>query len=147
MDQLFTILIADRNRNVREFLKREFSAAGFAIRLAKDGIELVDIMTHEPPPDLLICDLEMPFSNGLETLEQLQQLRPQLPVIIYTFLTEHAGHKAITKVSAFLEKTGDDVENLRKAVEKALRQNYPERFSQADFLNDSFSFAEPPQKV
>lgn len=127
MENIFTILIADKNRNVREFLKREFSIAGFKITLAKDGIELIDIINLEPPPDLLICDLEMPFSNGLETLEELQNLRPQLPVIIYTFLTEHAGHEAITKVAAFLEKTGNDVENLKKAVAEALKRHYPER--------------------
>lgn len=143
MDQLFTILIADRNRNVREFLRREFSVAGFNIKLAKDGIELLNIVNHEPPPDLLICDLEMPFSNGPETLEELQQLRPGLPVIIYTFLTEHAGHEAMSKVSAFLEKTGNDVENLKKAVEMALKQNYPERFHDRRLLKVGSVIAEP----
>lgn len=143
MDQSFTILIADRNRNVREFLKREFSVAGFNIKLAKDGIELFNIINHEPPPDLLICDLEMPFSNGLETLEELQQLRPSLPVIIYTFLTEHAGHQAVSKVSAFLEKTGNDVENLRKAVGEALKRNYPDRFTKTKLFEFGSAMAEP----
>ncbi len=143
MDQLFTILIADKNRNVREFLKREFSEAGFYIKLARDGIELLDIVNREPPPDLLICDLEMPFSNGLETLEELQKIRPSLPVIIYTFLTEYASHQAVTKVAAFLEKTGNDVENLKNAVGEALKQNYPDRFARRKFMEAGSSCAEP----
>ncbi len=143
MDQLFTILIADKNRNVREFLKREFSEAGFYIKLAKDGIDLLDIINREPHPDLLICDLEMPFSNGLETLEELQQIRPGLPVIIYTFLTELAGHQAVRKVSAFLEKTGNDVENLKKAVGEALKQTYPDRFARRELLEIGSACAEP----
>lgn len=147
MDQFFTILIADKNRNVREFLRREFSVAGFQIELAKDGIELIEIINNEPPPDLLICDLEMPFSNGVETLEQLQQLRPMLPVIIYTFLTEHAGHKAIMRVAAFLEKTGDDVENLKKAVRKALKQTYPERYSNRGYDEAGSASTEPGQEA
>jgi len=143
MNKIFTILIADKNRNVREFLKREFSLAGFRIMLAKDGIELIDIVNGDPPPDLLICDLEMPFSDGVETLEQLQVLRPKLPVIIYTFLTEHASHKAISRVAAFLEKTGDDVEKLKKAVTEALKQNYPDRCIHTEELMYGSARAEP----
>lgn len=143
MNQIFTILIADKNRNVREFLKREFSLAGYRIILAKDGMELIDMINGDSPPDLLICDLEMPFSDGVETLEQLQILRPTLPVIIYTFLTEHAGHEAISRVAAFLEKTGDDVEKLKKAVIQALKQTYPDRCIHAEELKYGSARAEP----
>ena len=143
MDPSFTILIADRNRNVRDFLRREFSIPSVGIKLAKDGIELIEIISLEPPPDLVICDLEMPYSNGLETLEKLQQLRPELPVIIYTFLTEHAGHRAVSKASAFVEKTGDDVDKLKKAVLKALNENYPDRVSRIQTYELGSARAEP----
>lgn len=143
MDSSFTILIADKNRNVRDFLRREFSVPGVRIKLAKDGIELIELISLEPPPDLVICDLEMPFCNGLETLEQLQQLRPQLPVIIYTFLTEYAGDRAVAKASAFLEKTGDDVEKLKQAVFEALNQNYPDRVSRIQTYVVGSAQAEP----
>ncbi len=143
MDKIFTILIADRNRNVREFLRREFSELGFIIELAKDGIELIELISFEPPPDLLICDLEMPFFNGLETLDQLQELRPDLPIVIYTFLPEDTFEIESHKVSAFLEKTGNDVEKLKQAVLKALKEAYPDPKPSSLFDLGSAKIAEP----
>ena len=63
----FTILIADRSHNIREFLKRELEAEGYLIKLANNGPEVLRMMVAEPP-DLLILDLDMTYLDGLEIL-------------------------------------------------------------------------------
>jgi two-component system chemotaxis response regulator CheB len=42
-------------------------------------------------PDILTLDIEMPEMDGLETLRQLRRLRPGLPVIMFSTLTERAA--------------------------------------------------------
>lgn len=128
MPGIFTILIADRNKNVREYLRREFVSDGYSVKLARDGREMISLIEATPPPDLLICDLEIPYLNGPDSLETLEIAKPLLPIIVYTFLTEYSNHKAVKKAAAFLEKRGNDIDALKDAVSKVLANYYPSRF-------------------
>lgn len=42
-------------------------------------------------PDVVLLDLEMPDLDGLETLKLLRQRAPELPVVMFSALTERAG--------------------------------------------------------
>jgi two-component system, chemotaxis family, protein-glutamate methylesterase/glutaminase len=42
-------------------------------------------------PDVVLLDLEMPELDGLETLKVLRQRAPELPVVMFSALTERAG--------------------------------------------------------
>jgi DNA-binding response OmpR family regulator len=123
----FTILIADRNPHVREFLRRELVADGFRVLLAKDGREVLKLLDVNERPDLLILDLEIPHVSGLDILKQLQERESLLPVVVHTFLTDYANHPAVQKAAAFVEKTGNNIDNLRAVILGVLQNWYPER--------------------
>jgi DNA-binding NtrC family response regulator len=125
MDNQFKLLVADRNRNVRDFLKREFVAAGYSVQLAKDDRELLAVINAGAAPDLLILDLEMPYTAWPDVLAELQNRIPGLPIVVYTLLTDQAANEAIRKAAAFLEKRGNNIENLKTTVEEVLRKWYP----------------------
>jgi len=126
MDNQFTLLIADRNRNVRDFLRREFVAAGYSVQLAKDDRELLALINAGTSPDLLILDLEMPYTAGPDVLVELQNRNPFMPVVVYTLLTDQAANETTKKAAAFLEKRGNNVEELKTIVEDVLRKWYPQ---------------------
>jgi CheY-like chemotaxis protein len=128
MSNKFTLLIADRNRRVRDFLRREFMADGYAVELAGDDRELLYFMEAKEPPDLLIVDLEMPCSGGLDALETLLARNPLLPVVVHTFLTEEAAQEVCERAAAFLEKRGNNIDHLKETVVTVLRKYYPHRF-------------------
>ncbi len=145
MDLNFTIIIADKNRHVREFLKREFESAGFIILLAKDEAELMSLMETQIETDLIIYDLEAPTSEGTEILEQLMDFKPFTPIIVHTLLTEYSGHQDVQRAAAFLEKTGANVDDLKRLVEAVLRHFYPARFQ--DQAIDHLVTWKPPAPV
>ena len=128
MADQFTILIADRNPHVREFLRRELISAGYRVQLAKDGREVLRMTRVDDPPALLILDLDMPYMSGLTILEELQKRKSPLPVVIHTLLTEHAKHPAVQRAAGFLEKRGDNIDGFKATVAQALRKCYPDRF-------------------
>jgi len=64
----FTILISDRNHNVREFLKREMMAEGYRVRLAKNGREILEWAYHHESIDLAILDLDLPDASVMAIL-------------------------------------------------------------------------------
>jgi len=125
MKKKFTILIADRNKNVRDFLRREFSAEGYEIITARDGNEVLLEIGRDTPPDLIILDLEIPDADNSEILERAQNLNPPLPVVIHTFLTEEAERDSQSETKIYIEKSGN-VDHLKSAVADMLRRLNPE---------------------
>jgi CheY-like chemotaxis protein len=130
MNRPFRILIADRNRHVREFLRREFREAGYRAHVARDCREVLMMLDVSDPPDLLILDLEMPSGDSLQVLERLQARVPPLPVVIHAFLSEHVNQPALRHAAALVEKRGD-TDRLKSAVVEVLKRHYPERFDYA----------------
>ncbi|MGQ9656036.1 MAG: response regulator [Thermodesulfobacteriota bacterium] len=121
------IVVADRNRRVREFIGRELAADGYVVLGAKDGKELMAMIEEGPMPDLLILDLELPYVDGLDILERLRDLELHVPVVIHTFLTEYANHPATQGAAGFLEKSGDNIHHLRATVAEVLQCRDPSR--------------------
>lgn len=128
MKNEFIILIADRNPHVRGFLKREMTAEGYRVRLAKNGREVVDRAYQNEPLDLLIIDVDLPDADEIFVLEKIQNRIPTLPVVVHTFLTEYLEHATILSTGAFVEKEGTNIDRLKKVVGEVLRRMYPHRF-------------------
>jgi DNA-binding response OmpR family regulator len=127
--KVFSILIADQNPNIREFLRRELVSAGHAVQEAKDGREVMAITFAESPPDLLILDMDLPYVSGLTVLQRLQDKGLALPVIVHTLDTEWMEHPAVQKVAAFWEKSGNNIEGFMAMVEEVLKKRYLHKIS------------------
>jgi len=118
------ILIADRNRHVRDFLRRELSAEGYQVEVARDGREVLSRINGEAPPHLLILDLEIPFLDEPEVWARLKDRQPPLPVVIHTFLPEDPISLTLPIAAAFLEKKGD-TDQLKAVVAEVIEKHYP----------------------
>jgi len=116
----FTILIADRNRNVREFLKREMMAEGYRVHLAKSGREVLEWAYKQEILDLVILDLDLPDRSEVAILEKLEDRIPTLPVVIHAFLSDYENPPAVLNAAALVEKEGNSVERLKKVVSEIL---------------------------
>ena len=82
-----TILLADDNKNIREFCKRELEDEGYRVLLARDGREAAQIVQSEPL-DLAILDLNMPVVNGWEAAERIRAADPRVPIMFFTAYVE-----------------------------------------------------------
>ena len=122
MGKKFTILIADRNPRVREFLRREMMAEGYHVRLAKNGREVLKWAYHHEPVDLLILDPDLPDSGETAIVKKIEDRIPLLPVVIHTFASDCANNLALSGTVAFVEKNGSSIEGLKKTVFELLRK-------------------------
>lgn len=118
------ILVADRNRHVRDLLRRELEAEGYAVETAKDGREVRLRVNEDTPPDLIILDLEIPYLEDLVELEQFRKGELSLPMIIFSFLPE--DDRPVPKAAAFLEKK-EDVQRLKELVAEVIERYYPDK--------------------
>ena len=124
MGNICKILIADRNRHVRDFLRRELSAEGYLVDVAKDGREVMGRINGDDPPHLLILDLEIPYLDEAEVWARLKDRQPPLPVVIHTFLPEYPTNLTLPIAAAFLEKKGD-TDQLKMVVAEVIGKHYP----------------------
>ena len=118
----FTILVADRNPNVREFLKREMMAEGYRVLQAKNSREVLKQVFSQTPLDLLIFDLDLPDAGEVEIFEKLNDRIPQLPVVLHSFQTDRFNFPEAIIPAVFVEKRGNSVERLKKVVAEILKR-------------------------
>ena len=119
----FTILIADRNPNVRELLKREMMAEGYRVLQAKNSREVLKQVFSQTPLDLLIFDLDLPDAGEVEIFEKLNDRIPQLPVVLHSFQTDRFNFPEAIISAIFVEKRGNSVEQLKKLIAKMLNRD------------------------
>jgi CheY-like chemotaxis protein len=119
------ILIADRNRHVRDFLRRELTAEGYEVEVAADGREVLSRINDKDPPHLLILDLETPYLDEPDVWDILKKLQPPLPLIIHTLLPQYPTNLTLPMTAAFLEKRGD-TDLLKAVVADVIDKFYPQ---------------------
>lgn len=97
-----TILVIEDDHATRTCLL-DFFAEEFTVIAAADGAKGLQ-MSQEALPDLIICDIDMPYYNGYQVLEQLRAdiHTAEIPFI---FLSAHASPE---KISQAAEMGADD---------------------------------------
>ena len=127
MNNAYSILIADRNRHVRDFLKREMAAAGYQLQTAKDGREVLRWIRSGEPFDLIILDPDLPDAGEIMILRTIQDQMPAIPIVIHTFLSDYTQLPADIRSSALVVKNGDSIDNLKKVVAQILEASHTKR--------------------
>jgi CheY-like chemotaxis protein len=73
------ILVVDDDEGVRSLLNFTMRQQGFAVWLAADGQEALDLYRHHRDTiDVVLLDVRMPGMDGPQTLAKLHQLNPQI---------------------------------------------------------------------
>jgi DNA-binding NtrC family response regulator len=120
MGHRFTILIADRNPHVRDFLRREMNSAGHEVRLAKNAREVLDLVYGPQPLDMAVIDPELPELEGLRLIQKLEDRIPPLPLVIHGFASEESPYAFGPNVVAIVRKRGNSVERLKRIISERL---------------------------
>jgi len=95
-----TILIVDDEGLMREFYADLLVESGFRVVTASSGPEGLSVLPQYPV-ETVVLDIMMPEVSGLETLEQIRQIAPDLPVIILTAHPSSQNAIAALKLGAF----------------------------------------------
>ncbi|MFZ1155713.1 MAG: response regulator transcription factor [Solirubrobacteraceae bacterium] len=78
-----SILLVEDEPGIVDFLKRGLHAEGFVVEAALNGVEGEQRALHESF-DMVVLDLMLPGSSGMEVLAKLRDVKPELPVIVLT---------------------------------------------------------------
>ncbi|OCQ94393.1 adenylate cyclase [Oscillatoriales cyanobacterium USR001] len=126
-EKLPSVLVVDDNPDLRTYVARILRGAGFAVVLARNGAEGLE-MAKNHDPDVIVTDLMMPVVSGLDLIRMIREDEKLkgTPVILLTAkIDEDTRIEGVEKgADAYLSKPFNDRELLAEVRNLvALKQN------------------------
>ena len=82
MPEKKTLILAEDDEMLASLLKYRLEKAGFCVKWAEDGRQ-VKTLLEEDIPDILVCDIMMPYFSGIELVDYVRnELGSGVPMII-----------------------------------------------------------------
>jgi len=116
-------LLVDDHAMVRESLLMllDQRLPGHLWRVAATLASGLRVLLHEPDINLILLDLDLGDSRGLDTLHQVREAAPQVPVVVLSAYDDHDAVLAAIELGAagFLSKSVN-AERLVQGVQRVL---------------------------
>lgn len=95
-----TILAIDDSLTIRELISFVLGEAGYAVKLAEDGVEGLDLLAKSKP-DVVIVDVNMPRLDGLGFIERARQSGVNsTPILVLTTESDPAKKQRAREAGA-----------------------------------------------
>ena len=93
------LIVVDDDPLVRSMLATVFVGFGQQVAVCEDAAAAIGLLQQQAPCDLLLTDLAMPGTSGLELLREARRLRPALPCILLTGNLEEEATAALAPLA------------------------------------------------
>lgn len=115
------LLVVDDNEDMRQSMKRLLEHFGYEVRVAANG-RLALEMQRKQPSDVMITDIFMPETDGLETINQFREAFPGIKIIAMSgggasLEADYLSTASVVGADAVLRKPFSK-ESLLQALEK-----------------------------
>ncbi len=99
------VLVVDDEELYRQAIERILARAGHQVHTARNASDALGVMSSQNV-DVVLCDVKMPGTNGLEFVRLLRQVAPDLPAIVITGYGSAENSSEALRAGAFwyLEK-------------------------------------------
>ena len=77
-----TILVVEDEETIRLATRRALTRRGYAVLLAEDGAQALQLLEGGPDVHLVLTDLTMPTMSGRELVRRIEASRPGLPIVL-----------------------------------------------------------------
>ncbi|MFM9021748.1 MAG: response regulator, partial [Sediminibacterium sp.] len=96
-----SILIIDDEKSIRNVLRDILQHEGYQVEEAADGEQGMKLFQSKTF-DLVLCDIKMPKMDGMEVLQQMMAVNPEIPVVMIS------GHGSIENAVEAVKKGAYD---------------------------------------
>jgi CheY-like chemotaxis protein len=101
-DAAITVLVADDNDVAQRLCKRVLEKAGYAVLIAADGLQAVEVALSKRPA-MILMDVAMPGIDGIEAMKRIKAEIPNQPIVIAS------AHSMASDRERFLAAGADDI--------------------------------------
>lgn len=133
------ILVVDDEPSMQGYLRALLELDSYRVETFANGHDTLERVQRGPRPDLVLLDLLMPDLDGLQTLERLHRLRPDLKVIMLSCSSETRNIVQAIRLGAldYLTKPFQK-EELKHTLQRCLGRvaEEPEPPAEADMIEE-----------
>ena len=117
------VLVVDDEPPVRELLKTQLAYLGFSVRNTGDATEALTVAASDHPPALVLLDIEMPGTSGLELLRRIKEVDVDIQVVMVSGLHDLVTVRQCVRAGAYdyLAKPFE-LEDLNNTVSRAFER-------------------------
>jgi len=119
------ILVVDDEEHIRLLFREELEDEGYEVALASDGLGIKDMIDNEDP-DVVILDIKMVDSNGLDVLQEIRNNYYNLPVILCSAYGSYRVDLKSIAADAYVVKSSD-LRELKDKIAQVLETRVPEK--------------------
>ena len=122
MAEKLKILVTDDSKLLRKKLREELEELGCEVIEAENGKEAI-MQDLKEQPDGVILDIVMPEVGGIEALQVIKEVSPELPIIMLSSAGTTQKLKQTLELGAldFIQKPYGS-EQIKQAVERIRRK-------------------------
>jgi DNA-binding response OmpR family regulator len=117
------VLIVDDEKHIRMLYAEELEEDGYEVAVASDGSGILERIEKEQP-DVIILDIKMVSSNGLDVLQEIRNKFYNLPVILCSAYGSYKVDIKSIAADAYVVKSSDLTE-LKKKIAQVLETTVP----------------------
>ena len=126
MDKKLKILISDDSKLLRKKLREELENLGCEVIEAENGKEAV-MKDLQEQPDGVILDIVMPEVGGIEALQVIKEVNPEIPVVMLSSAGTPQKLMETLKLGAldFIQKpyTSGQIKRVVETIRKKVQKN------------------------
>lgn len=126
MDRKLKILISDDSKLLRKKLREELENLGCEVIEAENGKEAV-MKDLQEQPDGVILDIVMPEVGGIEALQVIKEVNPEIPVVMLSSAGTPQKLMETLKLGAldFIQKpyTSGQIKRVVETIRKKVQKN------------------------
>ncbi len=121
-----TLLITDRNSNVRDLLRRDLTTAGYKVRVARSHSEVLKYLTWPTPVDVLILDPGIVPVSLSKFFKSIENRLPNVPIILHGFNIAEVEQELEYSNLIRLEKNAKSIDMIIEILKELNVSNYKE---------------------
>ena len=126
LDRKLKLLISDDSKLLRKKLRAELEALGCEVIEAENGKEAI-LKEMNEKPDGVILDIVMPEVGGIEALQVIREVSPEVPVVMLSSAGTPQKLMQTLKMGAidFIQKpyTSDQIKKAVEQIRKRAAKN------------------------
>ena len=115
------ILIIDDAPVIRKMLVEILTDSGYSVDVAEDG-ETGSVMAIESDYSVIICDVHMPRMNGLETVREIIEAKPNSKILMTDSYPDKLARQARQEGALDCLQKPFDVTELRQKIKSIISE-------------------------